>query len=142
MKYIVLIGRILFSAIFLSSALNHFGGQAIGYAAGKGVPMAGLLVPLSGILLLLGGLSVLLGYKAKIGAWMLVLFLIPVTLVMHDFWNVADAMMSRMQMAMFMKNISMLGGAFIITYFGAGPISIDAAMQKPKKKTEARKMAA
>jgi putative oxidoreductase len=35
-------------------------------------------------------------------------------------------MMAQMQMAMFLKNISMLGGASLISQFGAGPRSLDA----------------
>jgi len=141
MKYIVLAGRILFCCIFLFAVPNHFSAATIQYAAGKGVIMPHLLVPATGILLLLGGLSVLLGYKARLGAWMLVAFLIPVTFIMHDFWNVGDAMMKQMQMAMFMKNMAMLGGAFLITYFGAGPLSIDAQRHKPEE-SEKYKMAA
>ena len=73
-----------------------------------------------------GGLSILFGYKAKIGAWMLVLFLVPVTFMMHRFWGVSDPQAAQMQMIMFMKNISILGGALLITQFGAGPVSFDA----------------
>ncbi|PYO38913.1 MAG: DoxX family protein, partial [Gemmatimonadetes bacterium] len=63
---------------------------------------------------------------AKIGAWLLVLFQVPVTLMMHNFWAVTDPMMRGIQIAMFMKNISMLGGALLIAYFGSGPLSLDA----------------
>jgi putative oxidoreductase len=142
MKTVVLIGRILFSLIFLMAIPNHFSANGINYAAQHGVPWPNILVPVAGLLLLAGGLSVLLGYKARIGAWMLVLFLVPVTFFMHDFWNVSDATMRMMQMTMFMKNIAMLGGAFLISYFGAGPLSIDAALSKPKKKEERQRMAA
>ncbi len=125
--YLVPLGRLLFTLIFLESVPMHFSAQGIGYAAQSGVPWPNVLVPLSGILALAGGLSVLLGYHARIGALLLVLFLIPVTLTMHAFWNIPDATMARMQMVMFMKNVSMLGAALMILHFGAGPISIDAA---------------
>ena len=88
--------------------------------------MAGLLVPASGILALVGGLSILLGYRAKMGAWLLVLFLVPVTVMMHNFWAVKDPMMAQMQMAMFLKNVTVLGGALLISQLGAGPWSVDA----------------
>jgi len=100
------------------------------YAASAGVPMATAMVVISGIIALLGSISIILGYKAKAGAWLIVIFLIPVTFMMHNFWTVTDPMMKGMQMAMFMKNIAMLGTALIITYFGAGPISLDARSQK------------
>ena len=38
MKYLVLLGRILYAAIFISAALGHFTAGTIAYAAGKGVP--------------------------------------------------------------------------------------------------------
>jgi putative oxidoreductase len=53
-------------------------------------------------------------------------FLIPVTLAMHNFWAVKDPMTAQIQMAMFVKNMSMLGGALLISQFGAGPLSLDA----------------
>ena len=125
-SFVTLAGRILFSAIFIMSGFLHFFQAEIGYAAQAGVPMPGLLVPASGILALAGGLSILLGYRAKIGAWLLVIFLIPVTLMMHNFWAVKDPMMAQMQMAMFLKNVTILGGALLIAHFGAGPLSLDA----------------
>src|SRR5689334_15595154 len=126
MKYLVLIGRILYAAIFLMAAPGHFTQGTIAYAASHGVPLAFVAVPLAGVIALAGGLSVILGYKARIGAWLLVLFLIPVTLVMHNFWAVADPAMATIQQVMFMKNLSMLGGALLIAHFGAGPLSLDA----------------
>ncbi|XZF16559.1 DoxX family protein [Chitinophagaceae bacterium MMS25-I14] len=125
MKYILLAGRILFSFIFLVSAAGHFSGTTISYAAAAGVPAASFMVPLSGIIELLGGLSILLGYKAKWGAWLIVLFLVPVTFYMHAFWKITDPMAKQMDMAAFMKNVSMLGAALMISYLGSGPLSLD-----------------
>jgi putative oxidoreductase len=131
MKFIPLIGRILFSFMFLSAGIHHLTSlsQVAGYAAASGVPAATAAVALSGIIAFLGGLSILLGYKAKLGGWLIVLFLVPVTLMMHNFWAVTDPMQSQMQMGMFMKNVGLLGGALMISYFGAGPVSIDASKQ-------------
>ncbi len=123
------LGRILFSAIFILSSLNHFSSRAIGYAAQHHVPAPNLLVPLSGIIALVGGLSILLGVGARVGAWLVALFLIVVTPTMHDFWNVADPMMRADQMAHFMKNVALLGGALLIAYFGAGPASLSRARE-------------
>jgi putative oxidoreductase len=131
MKYIVLIGRALFSLIFLISGFRHFSRQSVDYAASQHVPAASFLVPVSGILAIVGAISIMLGYKAKLGAWLIVLFLVPVTFMMHNFWAVTDPMMKQMQMAMFMKNLSMLGGALIIAWFGAGPLSLDIKTSKP-----------
>ena len=129
MRYVVLVGRVCYSLIFLTTIYGHFTAQYIGYAAQQGVPAAGVLVPLSGIIATAGGLSIALGYKAKIGAWLIVIFLVPVTLAMHNFWAVSDPMMRGIQMAMFLKNVSMFGGALLISYFGSGPLSLDARGQ-------------
>jgi putative oxidoreductase len=125
-RYLVLAGRILFAGIFLMAPLGHFTPQMIGYAAQQGVPAAGLLVPASGVLALAGALSIAFGYRARIGAWLIVAFLVPVTITMHNFWAVSDPMMFQLQFSMFMKNVSMLGGALLIAHFGAGPLSLDA----------------
>jgi putative oxidoreductase len=123
---LVLLGRLLFAAIFLMLGPAHFTKQLIGYAASQGVPLASVTVPVSGVIAIAGGLSILLGYRARLGAWLIVLFLVPVTVMIHKFWAVSDPMMAQVQMMMFMKNISMLGGALLISQFGAGPLSIDA----------------
>jgi len=112
------------------TAAGHFSGKLTGYAVAAGVPLASLAVPASGVLAIAGGLSVLLGYRARIGAWLLVVFLVPVTLLMHNFWAVKDPMMAQMQITMFMKNLAMLGGALLISQFGAGPWSLDARREQ------------
>ena len=127
---IVLVGRVFFVLIFLMAGPNHFASQTIAYAASQGVPLASIAVPLSGVIAILGGLSILLGYHARIGAWLITLFLLAVTPMLHNFWTVADPMARQMQMIMFMKNLSMLGGALLISQFGAGPWSLDARQMR------------
>ena len=122
---VVLLGRFLFALIFVMAGANHFSSRTIAFAASQGVPMASILVPLSGVISILGALSILLGYRAKFGAWLIVLFLVGVT-PMHKFWGITDPMLQQMQMAMFMKNISMIGAALLISQFGPGPWSLDA----------------
>ena len=123
---VALLGRLLFALIFLMSAPMHFTGQTIAYAASQGVPLASIAVPLSGVIALAGGVSILLGYRAKFGAWLQVLFLAAVTPMLHRFWAVSDPMMHQMQFVMFLKNLSMMGGALFISQSGAGPWSLDA----------------
>lgn len=125
MRFLVLAGRILFALIFVTAAPRHFSREGIEHAALLGAPLAGLLVPISGVLALAGGLSIALGYKARWGAWSLVAFLLPVTFIMHGFWRLQDPVLAHTQQAMFAKNISMLGAALMIAYFGSGPLSID-----------------
>jgi putative oxidoreductase len=126
MRYSVLAGRILFSLLFIMAGFGHFSSQEIAFAAAQGVPLASVAVPLSGILAVIGGLSIALGYKARWGAALIVLFLVPVTITMHNFWSVSDPVVAQDQMAHFMKNISLIGSAFFIFYFGSGPLSLDA----------------
>src|SRR5260221_13936818 len=126
----VVLGRFLFALIFLMAGANHFSRQTIAYAAAQGVPLASIAVPLSGVLAMAGGLSILLGYRAKLGAWLIVLFLVPVTLMMHKFWAVQDPMMAQMHMGMFMKNVARLGGALLISQFGAEPFSLKAGRSR------------
>lgn len=123
---ITVAGRVLFSLIFIISSFGHFSKQTIAYAASQGVPLASLAVPLSGVLALAGGLSILLGYRARLGAWLIAIFLVPVTLLIHKFWGITDPMAAQMQQIMFFKNVTMLGGALLISQFGAGPLSFDA----------------
>jgi putative oxidoreductase len=130
MKYAVLAGRQLFSIIFIMASARHFSPDTIGAAAAHGVPLPDLLVPLSGIIALLGGLSILLGFQTRLGAWLLVIFLVPVTMMMHNFWAVSDPMALQVEKAMFLKNVTMLGAALVISYFGAGPLSMDALLSR------------
>ena len=120
------VGRVLFALIFIGSGVSHFSPDTIAYAAQAGLPLAGLLVPASGVLAAAGGLSVALGWHARLGAVALVTFLLPVTFQMHAFWAEQDPMMAQMQFAMFMKNVSMIGGALLVARVGAGPVSLDA----------------
>src|SRR5580692_9122695 len=107
---VVLTGRVLFALIFALSGLSHFSPQTVAMASSQGVPLASLAVPVSGIIALLGGLSILLGYRARLGAWLIVLFLLPVTFMMHKFWGISDPLAAQDQMAHFKKNLSLLGG--------------------------------
>jgi len=127
MRYLYLAGRILFALIFITAAPRHFTHEGVQHAAELGAPLAGLLVPLSGLMALAGGLSVAVGYKTRWGAWLLVGFLVPVTLMMHAYWKLHEPAMIHVQQAMFAKNLSMLGAALLITQFGAGEVSVDAA---------------
>ena len=125
MKFTALAGRLLFSLIFLLSGPTLFSAGSAGYAASQGVPLASVLVPVSGVLSLVGALSIILGYKTRLGAAMIIVFLVPVTFVFHHFWTVADPGARQNDMIEFLKNMSMLGGAFILLINGAGAYSLD-----------------
>jgi len=89
-------------------------------------------------LALAGGLSLLLGYRARLGAWLLVVFLVPVTLMMHAFWAVSDPALFSIQLTLFVRNLLMLGAALFITHAGAGSLSLDALLVERELDREAR----
>lgn len=132
-KNLILPARILFAAIFVFAGFNHFSSQTIAYAASAGVPFASFSVPLSGVMAIVGGLSVAAGYHTKWGALVLVAFLVPVTLKLHAFWDVTDPMMRQLQLAMFMKNVALIGSSLSFAYFGAGAYSLDARRESRQK---------
>jgi putative oxidoreductase len=121
---------VLFSLIFLGAAPRHFSAEGIRHAAEFGWPGTAVLVPLSGVMAILGALSLLLGWRARLGALLLIAFLAPITFTLHAFWNVSDPVMHHVQLAMFAKNVALMGGALMFAYFGAGPLSVDEAAQK------------
>ena len=118
MDIVILVGRILFAAVFLFSAVAHFS-QAkamTGFAQSKGVPLAGPAVLGGGVLLGLGGLSVLLGIWPDLGALLLVVFLVPTAVLMHGFWRESDPQARQMEQIQFFKDLGLAGAA--LTLFG------------------------
>ncbi|HJZ74236.1 MAG TPA: DoxX family protein [Vicinamibacterales bacterium] len=130
LSYFVLIGRQLFAVIFMLASAGHFTPAKIALAAAHGVPMATVLVPISGVIALLGGLSVLFGYRARLGGCLLIVFLVPVTLFMHNFWAAPDAATFRLQLFQFARNLVLLVCACQIARVGAGSLSLDAMMER------------
>lgn len=119
MDAVFLIGRILFSLIFIASGvMGHLvqGKQTAEYARSVGAPPPEVTVPLTGVMILLGGLSVLLGLWADVGAILLIVFLLLAAFMMHAFWKEQDPQMEQVQMAQFMKNIALAGAALIILF--------------------------
>jgi putative oxidoreductase len=125
MRFLFPLARGLFAFNFVLALPYHFTHEAIQVAAEQGVPLAGVLVPLSGVLALAGGLSVAIGYKTRWGAWALVAFLVPVTLWMHAFWRLSNPNTVLVEQVLFLKNLSMLGAALLISQLGPGPVSLD-----------------
>jgi putative oxidoreductase len=126
-KFVVLLGRVLFSFVFLVKAVHHFTGKVLSHTAHTGLPMLEVLIPILGVIGILGALSVILGYKARIGAWLLIVFLIPPTFLMHTFWVDQEgqlALLQTLQTYCFIKNLSLIGACLMITYFGSGPLSL------------------
>jgi putative oxidoreductase len=125
-RFAPLLGRILLAQIFLLSGLNKIGAweQTAGYMASKNLPLVPFFLVAAILFEVGGGLSVALGYKARLGAAALVVFLIPATLIFHNFWAL-QGMEQQVQMIMFMKNLAILGGLLLVIGFGPGPLSLD-----------------
>jgi uncharacterized membrane protein YphA (DoxX/SURF4 family) len=112
----LIVGRVLFALLFISSGINHFTKNAAmtGYAQYKKVPMAKAAVYLSGLMILLGGLYIALGFYADLGALLIAIFLIPTAFLMHAFWKESDATAMLTEMIGFFKDLSLAGAALII----------------------------
>ena len=132
MKYIPLAARICLCIIFINSGI----GKIFGFAstaemmANQGLPIAIILLIFTIAFQLLGGLSLLFGYKVKIGSILLILFLIPATLVFHNF------LVNPEEMNAFLKNIGLIGGLLMVIYAGAGALSIDVSTEKTQRPQE------
>jgi len=114
MKIAFLIGRIIVGLFYLYNGVNHFikFSDMTEYAKYKGVPLAGVGVAVSGILLVVAALTLLLGKFPEIGVAAIVLFFIPVTFMMHNFWAVAQEQ-QMMEIVNFSKNIALMGSALM-----------------------------
>jgi putative oxidoreductase len=110
-----LVGRILVGCYYIQSAFHHFTnvGHMARAAAAHGVPAPELAIIGSGVLLLVAGLSFLLGLFPRIGVAALVLFLVPVTLIMHAFWAGNDPVQQQNNLIHFTKNIGLLGSSLM-----------------------------
>lgn len=123
---LILAGRVLLAAMFILAGyrkLTHLEGTA-NYIAAGGLPAPGLLALLVGVLELFGGLALAVGFKARWAALALGIFTLVASLLFHRFWAVA-ADQQMVQYLMFMKNLAVAGGMFIVAAWGAGPLSID-----------------
>ncbi|MEU4314692.1 DoxX family membrane protein [Nocardia sp. NPDC024068] len=121
MDVVVLIGRVLFVILFLSSALGHFTQTKAmaGYAQSKGVPMPELAVQASGALMLLGGLSILLGIWADLGCLLLFVMIVPTMIMMHSFWKETDAEATQAETIQFNKDLALAGALVMLFAFFA-----------------------
>lgn len=116
MEIAFLVGRIIVGLYWLMGAVNHFTQvkSMVPYAKMKNVPMAEIAVPGTGVLLILAALSIITGFYPIVAVAALVIFLIPVTFMMHNFWTIEDPMAKMTDMIMFTKNMSMLGYTLIL----------------------------
>ena len=119
---ITLAARILFTLIFFMSGITHFTDVA-GYVAlmHEAIPYREFWVLISGVVELAGAVMILADRHARLGGWLLVLFLVPVTFTVHGYEMVyaEEAQVRSIQLSFFLKGLAMTGCALLITQLGA-----------------------
>jgi putative oxidoreductase len=127
--FLALLGRIMLVAVFLSAAAGnmvpHYE-ETIALMRAQNIPYPEYFLPGAIVFLAIGGLSVLVGFKARFGAFLLLIFLAAATYYFHNFWDKTNPQEIKMVMVDFMKNLSIAGAMVFIIAVGAGPGSIDA----------------
>jgi putative oxidoreductase len=116
MDVVVLVGRILYVAIFLTSGVNHFRNvePMSRYARSKGLPAARWAVLISGVVIIAGGLMVLLGVWADLGTLLIAAFLLCTAVLMHDFWRQTDETTRLTEQSQFFKDLSLAGASIML----------------------------
>jgi len=121
--FVTITGRFFFTLIFFISGITHFT-DVEGYAAlmPDGAPWKTFWVLTSGAVELAGATMILLNRSPRLGAWLLILFLVPVTLVVHGVPALAaeTERMQAIQTSFFLKGVAMTGAALLISQLGAG----------------------
>ena len=120
------LGRIFLALLFVVSGIGKITGYAgtAALMASKGLPMVEILLPLTIAVELGGGLMLAMGWKTRWAAAALFLFLIPTTLIFHQFWGI-DPKLMQMQKVNFLKNVAIMGGMLMVLAIGAGGWSVD-----------------
>jgi putative oxidoreductase len=125
---LAVLGRVMLCTIFLMSAagnkIPNFRAVA-DLMATKGIPAPQFMLVGAIVFLIAGSLSVILGYKVRIGATLLLIFLVLATNYFHDFWHATDQKEKTEQMIQFMKNLGLMGAMVLIIANGTGPMSLD-----------------
>jgi putative oxidoreductase len=116
-----LVGRIMLATIFLVSGygklMDAAGTQK--HMADAGLPIVLVLYVLTVIVELGGGVLLVVGWKARLAAFVVFLFLIPVTLKFH--WDLGN----QMQQIQLLKNMAIMGGLLMAAAYGPGMLSVD-----------------
>lgn len=118
---IALCGRILFTLIFFLSGVTHFT-DIDGYVVlmHESIPFRTFWVLISGVVELVGATLVLFDRSARLGGWLIALFLVPVTFTVHGVEMVTadSAEMRAIQLSFFLKGLAMTGAALLISQLG------------------------
>ena len=125
--YLELTGRILISLIFLVAGIGKimdWSGTAE-HMATKGMTAVPFFLTMAILFELGAGTCVLLGWQTRWAALALIVFLIPTTIIFHNFWTMEGAQrMDNMQH--FLKNLAIMGAMCKLAADGAGRFSLDA----------------
>lgn len=116
MVALFIIGHLVLGLYFLQSGINHFfkTSYLAGYATSKGVPFAKASVIASGILFAVGGI-LLIGWVApEIGIGMIILALLPVTTMIHNFWTIKDPAHRATEYISFTKNVALIASLVLL----------------------------
>jgi len=125
-EYAAPLGRVLIAILFVLAGFTKLGDIAgnAAYVASGGLP--GWLVYPTILVEIGGGILILIGYQARLAALVLAGFTLLAGLLYHLIpAGSADAMMAQLQTLMFMKNLAIAGGLFMIVAQGAGAYSLD-----------------
>ena len=121
-----LVGRILISVIFLLSGFGKLTSwsSSAAFLAARHFPIPSAMVAGAVIVELIGGLCLVFGFKARIVAFIMFLYMIPTTLIFHNFWALQGAARGDNQIH-FLKNVAIMGGLLMVSAYGPGKLSID-----------------
>lgn len=115
-----LLGRLLMSALFLKSAYGKIENptELVSKLTEKAMPLPDVLAWVVIAMELAFTVMILIGYKTRLAAFGLILWLIPVTFVMHP-------PNDEKQLGSFMKNLAIIGGLLFIAKSGAGEWAVE-----------------
>lgn len=116
---LMFLARLCLAAVFIAAGLNKFINfdQIVAFMSSKGLTPPVPLLFIAAFVEIIGGLSLVFGYKARWGAFILMLYLIPTTYIFHNFWTLTgEAQMQ--QLTEFLKNLAIFGGLLYVVCCG------------------------
>ncbi|WP_199028341.1 DoxX family protein [Ralstonia sp. ASV6] len=122
---LILLGRVLMMLLFLISGWGKLTGfqGTVGYMGTVGAPMPMLAAAVAVIMEFGVGIALLIGFWVRPLALLMALFVLGTALIAHTFWNV-DGAMQTANMVQFYKNLSIMGGLFLLAVTGPGKYAV------------------
>ena len=120
-----LLGRVFISGIFLQAVLGKtlgWSGQAA-YMAANGMHFITPLLAAALVIEAVGTACILSGYRASTAALIMSVYLLMVTIRLHNFWSLEGAHAAMMQ-THFLKNLAIVGGLLLLAAFGPGRFAL------------------